>query len=54
MLITALIFVAGVCLGGALACGVIIFIINQDMADETYRKERQALEGRCKNDPKEA
>lgn len=49
MLIIALTFLAGVCLGGALALGAIAYIINQDMADETYRKERQALEGRCNN-----
>ncbi len=50
MLINLLIFIAGMALGGALALGFVVIIVSQDTADETYRKERQALEGRCDND----
>ena len=43
MLITALTFIAGVCLGGALALGAIALIVNQDMEEneERYRKIKE-------------
>jgi hypothetical protein len=41
MLINLLAFLGGMALGAGLACGIIVYVINADLSDETYRKERR-------------